>query len=119
MAKILVVDDEPSMVDVLCTLLRGQGHEVIPASAGDRAIELMPQISPDLIITDIKMAPVGGMEVLRAAKQYDPGMGVILITAYATVENAVEAMKMGAYDYVSKPFKIDELQITVDRALNY
>src|ERR1051325_617873 len=119
MAKILFVDDEPSMVDVLCTLLRGQGHEVIPAAAGDRAIELMPQLNPDLVITDIKMSPVGGMEVLRAAKQYDPSMGVIMITAYATVENAVEAMKIGAYDYVSKPFKIDELQITVDRALNY
>jgi DNA-binding NtrC family response regulator len=119
MAKILVVDDEPSMVDVLCTLLRGQGHEVIPCNAGDKAIELMPNINPNLIITDIKMSPVGGMEVLRAAKEYDPGVGVIMITAYATVESAVEAMKIGAYDYVSKPFKIDELQITVDRALSY
>ncbi len=119
MAKILVVDDEPSMVDVLCTLLRGQGHEVVPANAGDRAIQILPQINPDLIITDIKMTPVGGMEVLRAAKQYDSKIGVIMITAYATVESAVEAMKIGAYDYVSKPFKIDELQITVDRALKF
>lgn len=119
MAKILVVDDEPSMVDVLCTLLRGQGHEVVPAASGDRAIEMLPNINPDLVISDVKMAPVDGMEVLRAAKQFDPTMAVIMITAYATVESAVDAMKMGAYDYVTKPFKIDELQITVDRALNY
>jgi len=119
MAKILVVDDEPSMVDVVCTVLRGQGHEVVPASAGDRAIQLMPQVNPDLIITDIKMSPVNGMEVLKAAKQYDPKMGVIMITAYATVESAVEAMRMGAYHYITKPFKIDELQMTVERALKF
>jgi DNA-binding NtrC family response regulator len=119
MAKILVVDDEPSMVDVLCTVLRGQGHDVVPAATGDRAIQLFPQINPDLVITDIKMSPVNGMEVLRATKQYDPKVGVIMITAYATVESAVEAMRMGAYHYITKPFKIDELQMTVERALKF
>ncbi len=119
MAKILVVDDEPGMLEVLSTLLRQEGHEVVPTLSGEKALEIIGEQPFDLVITDIKMEPVDGMDVLRAAKRADPGFAVIVITAYATVETAVEAMKLGAYDYVGKPFKVDELKLTVERALTY
>ena len=119
MAKILVVDDEPGMLEVLSTLLRQEGHEVTPTLSGEKAMQIIGEQPLDLVVTDIKMEPVDGMDVLRAATRTDTGLAVIVITAYATVETAVEAMKLGAYDYVGKPFKVDELKLTVERALSY
>jgi DNA-binding NtrC family response regulator len=119
MSRILLVDDEPSILSVLSTLLRSQGYEVEPILGGDKAQDFLPGEDFDLMISDIRMSPVDGLELLKTAKSIKPGMSVIMITAYASVETAVEAMKQGAFDYVTKPFKVDELLITVQRALEY
>jgi DNA-binding NtrC family response regulator len=119
MAKILLVDDEPSILTVLGTLLKAEDHEVTPALGGDKALELIKSTKFDLMLCDIRMTPVDGMEILRQARQAQPLMAVIMLTAYGSVETAIGAMKFGAFDYITKPFKVDELMITVQRALDY
>lgn len=119
MVRILVVDDEPSILSVLNTLLKGQGFDVVPAMGAEKALEFLREEAFDLMITDVRMHPVDGLELLKKAKSLQPSLAVIMITAFGSVESAVEAMKVGAYDYVTKPFKVDELMITVQRALEY
>ena len=119
MAKIVIIDDEPAMVEVIVTLCREKGHQVFPFNAAPKAVEQMDSIQPHVVIADIRMETMSGFDVLRHVREHLRQTTVILITAYASVETAVEAMKMGAYDYVTKPFKIDELQMTVQRALDY
>lgn len=119
MARILIIDDEPAMVEVISTLCRDKGHQAFPYNSAQKAIDALPSIAPQIIISDIKMEKVGGFDVLRESRELNPQPAVIMITGYASVETAVEAMKLGAYDYVTKPFKIDELQLTVQRALDF
>src|SRR5580658_219746 len=119
MARILIIDDEPAMVDVISTLCRDKGHQAFPFSSGQKAIDSLASIAPQIVISDIKMEKVGGFDVLRETRELNPQPVVIMITGYASVETAVEAMKLGAYDYITKPFKIDELQLTVQRALDF
>ena len=119
MARILLVDDEPSILSVLSTLLRAEGYEVVPALGGEKALEELKGKPFDLMISDIRMSPIDGMQLLKAARKDWPKMAVLMITAYGSVETAVGAMKVGAFDYITKPFKVDELLITVQRALEY
>jgi two-component system, NtrC family, response regulator AtoC len=119
MAKIVIIDDEPAMVEVIVTLCREKGHQVFPFNVAQKAVEQLDSIQPHVVIADIRMETMSGFDVLRHVREHHRQTAVILITAYASVETAVEAMKMGAYDYVTKPFKIDELQMTVQRALDY
>jgi len=119
MAKIVIIDDEPAMVEVIVTLCREKGHQAFPFNSAAKAVEQLDSIAPQVLIADIKMETMTGFDVLRHVREHHRQTAVILITAYGTVETAVEAMKMGAYDYVTKPFKIDELQLTVQRALDY
>src|SRR5476649_261445 len=119
MAKIIIIDDEPAMVEVIVTLCRYKGHQVFPFNSAPKAIEQLDSIGPQVVIADIKMETMTGFDVLRHIREHHRQTAVILITAYASVETAVEAMKMGAYDYVTKPFKIDELKLTVQRALDF
>ena len=119
MARILLVDDEPSILNVLSTLLKAEGHEASPVRGGEKAQEVLRQEHFDLMISDIRMAPVDGMQLLKISRKESPSTAVIMLTAYGSVETAVEAMKEGAFDYVTKPFKVDELLITVERALQY
>ncbi len=119
MAKLLLVDDEPSILSVLTTLLKAEGYEVTSALGGVKAKELLQAEDFDLMLSDIRMSPINGMELLKLAHQEKPAMGVIMLTAYGSVETAIEALKLGAFDYVTKPFKVDELLITVQRALDY
>ena len=119
MAKIIVIDDEPAMVEVIVTLCREKGHEVFPFNSATKAVEQLDSIQPQIVITDIKMETMSGFDVLRHVREHHRQTSVILITAYASVDTAVEAMKMGAYGYVPKPFKIDELQVTIQRALDF
>ncbi|NQU39955.1 MAG: sigma-54-dependent Fis family transcriptional regulator [Lentisphaerae bacterium] len=119
MAKILLVDDEPSILSVLSTLLKAESYDVQPVLGGENATELIGTGDFDLMITDIRMSPVNGMELLKQAHDQCPGMSVIMLTAYGSVETAIEALKLGAFDYVTKPFKVDELLITVQRAIDY
>jgi two-component system response regulator PilR (NtrC family) len=115
--RVLVVDDEQSMRDLLAIMLRQAGYEVSVADGGETAIEALKAESFDLVVTDLRMRKVDGMAVLRAAKEHSPRTTVLVVTAYASTETAVEAMKLGAYDYVTKPFKLDELKVTVANAL--
>lgn len=119
MPRILIVDDEPTILNLLNKILIGQGYDATPASNGEKAMQLLQTEKFDLMISDINMTPINGMELLRKAAQAWPDMGVIMLTAYGTVATAVEAMKEGAFDYITKPFKLDELVLTVQRALEY
>ena len=115
--RVLVVDDEQSMRDLLAIMLRQAGYEVSVADGGETAIERLKAESFDLVITDLRMRKVDGLTVLKAAKEHAPRTVVLVVTAYASTETAVEAMKLGAYDYITKPFKLDELKVTVANAL--
>ena len=117
MSRILVVDDELSMRDFLSIMLKKEGHEVVAAENGGSALKVIQSEIFDLLITDIKMPGMDGMEVLKTAKEVSPETVVIMITAFATTGTAVEAMKLGAYDYITKPFKVDEIRLVIQKAL--
>ena len=117
MEKILIIDDEKSMRDFLSIMLNKEGYEVHVASNGTDAVKSIQMEIFDLVITDVKMPQVDGMGVLRTIKDLSPETVVIMITAYATTETAVEAMKLGAYDYITKPFKVDEIKLVIQKAL--
>ncbi len=119
MPTILLVDDQPSILNVISALLKAEGYEVTPLRSADAAIDLLKNQNFDLMISDINMKPIDGMELLKAARELQPSMSALMITGYGSVETAVEAMKLGAFDYVTKPFKVPELLITVKRALEY
>ena len=116
-ARVLVVDDERSMRDLLAIMLKQEGHDVAVVEGGAQAIETLSREVFDLIITDLRMREVDGLAVLRAAKEHSPETVVVVITAFASTETAVEAMKLGAYDYITKPFKMDEIKLVLANAL--
>jgi len=118
MSHILVVDDELSMREVLEYMLNKEGYQVTCAENGVSAIGLLEKQHFDLLLCDIKLGDMSGLEVLRASKKTNPTTVVILISAYASTETAVEAMNVGAYDYVPKPFDKDELLQTISKALD-
>ena len=113
----LVVDDEQSMRELLGIMLRQVGYAVTLADGGEPAVQALKTDDFDLVITDLRMRKVDGLAVLRAAKDHSPRTVVLVVTAFASTETAVEAMKLGAYDYVTKPFKLDELRLTIANAL--
>lgn len=117
MEKILVVDDEPSLREVLSIMLKRSGYSVTSVNDGGQAIELVQKEIFDLVITDLRMPKIDGMEVLKAVKSASPETVVLIITAFATADSAVEAMKHGAYDYLTKPFQVDEVQLIIRNAL--
>ncbi len=116
MTKILIVDDEPRILLLLQGLLKAKGYSVETARDGASALEIIKQGGVDITITDLRMAPMDGMELFREIKAIHPEMPVILLTAYATVETAIEAMKSGIFDYMTKPFKVDEMVDCLKRA---
>jgi len=118
-AKILVIDDDTSLRRVLEYNLQEEGYEVQAASSGEEGLYLFGQSRPDLVITDMKMSGMDGLMVLKSVKELAPESLVIIITAFGTVDVAVEAMKSGAYDYITKPFNRDELRLTVKKALQF
>ena len=115
--KILVVDDEKSMREFLEIMLRRDGYEVEIAESGPKALEKIEKRFFDAIICDVKMPEIDGLGVLKKVKETWPDTAVIMITAYASTETAVEAMKQGALDYITKPFKVEEIRIIIKRAL--
>ena len=117
MEKILVVDDEKSLREVLSIMLKRAGYTVTEASDGDEAIGHVNKEIYDLVITDLRMPKADGMDVLKAVKSSSPDTVVLVITAFATSDSAVEAMKQGAYDYLTKPFQVDEVQLIIRNAL--
>ncbi len=117
MSRILIIDDEQSMRDFLSIMLKKEGYDVIAAGNGEDALKAINDEIFDLIITDVKMPGTDGIEVLKTVKEISPETIVIMITAFATAEAAVEAMKLGAYDYITKPFKVDEIKLIIHKAL--
>ena len=117
MARILVVDDEPGIREFLQIMLEREGYEVSSAVNGTDAISRFKKKKYDVVIADIRMPKVSGLEVLSSVKEISPETNVIMITAHASFESAVEAMNAGAYDYITKPFNVDEIKVTVSNAL--
>jgi two-component system, NtrC family, response regulator AtoC len=117
MTRVLVVEDDAVARDLLCEILRGEGFVVDAVDDGAPAVERATSGHYDLVLTDVRMERVGGLDVLRAFTEKSPSTPVILITAFGDVTGAMEAIGYGAYDYVSKPFNVEELRLTVARAL--
>lgn len=115
--RILVVDDEESIREFLEIMLRKEGYEITCVEDGQKAIDILKKKTFDLIISDLQMPNVTGIELLKHCREAYPDVLFMMITAFGTAESAVEAMKMGAYDYITKPFKIDEVRINIANAL--
>lgn len=118
-ALIHLIDDEPIIHDVLGQILETEGYSVEISSSGEEALKKFEEQKFDLILLDLLMPGINGLEALKQIKKIDPEAMVIIITAYASVESALAAIKMGAYDYIQKPFKNDELLMTIRRALEH
>ncbi|MFA5073251.1 MAG: sigma-54 dependent transcriptional regulator [Nitrospirota bacterium] len=118
MQRVLVIDDDETVRDVLQSFLSGKGFEVTLAPDGQTGIDLVRENSFDLILTDLVMPGIGGIDILKQLSESNIKIPVLVITAFATVQNAVEAMKLGAFDYVTKPFNLDEIMIVINKALN-
>ena len=116
-ARILVVDDELSMREFLAILLDGEGYLVDQAESAEDALRCMDQQRYEMVISDVSMPGLGGIELLSRIKAQSPETAVLMITAFTTAEQAVEAMKLGAYDYIGKPFKVEEVKVLVRKAL--
>lgn len=119
MARVLIVDDQEMMRDSLAATLSREGHEVVAAHDGQAALNRLTERRFELMLTDLKMPRVNGLELLGEVKKVRPDLPVILMTAFATVQTAVEAMRLGAYDYIQKPFDGEELKLLVDRTLEH
>src|SRR5262245_37353651 len=114
---ILIVDDERSMREFLAIYLRREGHRVEAAAGGTEGLATLKTREFDVVITDLRMPDVGGLQILSESKRLHPDTQVIVVTAFATTETAIAAMKAGAYDYLTKPFKVDEVGLVIERAL--
>jgi two-component system, NtrC family, response regulator HydG len=117
--RILVVDDDSAHRTMLCTLVGGWGYEIVPADDGDSALAAVRERALDLVLMDIRMVRLSGIEALEQIKIINPAIPIVLMTAYASVEMAVEALKKGAYDYLIKPLDFDKLRLTLERALEH
>src|SRR5919112_851762 len=117
MANLLIVDDEPGMRQLLSHVFGRAGHSVRAAENGAKALELLKQEPADLIVSDVKMPDMNGIELLRRVREFSPDVSVVMMTAFATVETAREAFKLGADDFIQKPFDVDELKLIVEKAL--
>jgi len=118
-AQVLIVDDEVNLLEVLTTVVANEGYSVKSTNFPDKAESMIDKYDFDLVITDLKMSPIDGMNILRYAKRKDPNTQVLMMTAFATIETAIEALKAGAFDYVVKPFKLDNIKLFIRRALEH
>ncbi len=114
--RILIAEDDARIGDLLAEVLRREGREIVVVEDGLRAVEAMEEAPFDILVTDLNMPGMGGLELMRRAKERNPHVLVIIVTGYASLDSAIQAVKEGAYDYIRKPFKVDELQISVDNA---
>ena len=115
--KILIVDDEEGIREILSRYLSKQGYAVVTAQNGKEGIETFKKEEFDLVISDIRMPEMDGVAFLNLIKKSDPDVEVIMVTAYETMESAIESLRKGAYDYIIKPFSIEKIAITVEKAL--
>ncbi|HAG50039.1 MAG TPA: Fis family transcriptional regulator, partial [Deltaproteobacteria bacterium] len=117
--RILIIDDEPLMRISITDALVAEGYQVLGVESGREGIDFISKDNYDIIITDLKLPEVDGIEILKTALKQSPKAKVIMITAYGSVDTAVEAMKQGAYDYITKPFSMDELLIVVRHLIEF
>jgi two-component system NtrC family response regulator len=117
--KILIIDDEEHMCWALKRAMEQEGYQAVTATSGSKGINLLKEKGPSLILLDLKMPEMDGLEVLGIIREIHPRVPVIMITAHGTIETAIEAMKLGAVDYITKPFDLDELKMVVKQALKY
>lgn len=115
--RALIVDDEAGTRDLLVSFLEMIGFETRSAADGEEALQIYKNRSVDIVISDLMMPKIGGLDLLQELKQIDPDVIFILITGHPSLETAIEAIKKGARDYITKPFNIDEIKIKIDRAL--
>jgi DNA-binding NtrC family response regulator len=116
MNRILLIDDEPDIVRVLSMSLKADGYDVIPAHSGVEGIEIFEKERPDIVLTDIKMPGMDGIEVLKKIKSIDPRSEVIIITGHGDIDNTIEALQYGASDFINKPVRDEALSIALKRA---
>ncbi len=117
MARLMIVDDERAVRELIARYTQTQGHESVTFSTGRAAIDAFDQAQPDLLLVDLRIGDMDGLEVIQACKQKRPGLPIIMITGHGSVETAVEAMRLGAYDYLTKPFELEDLGRTLQAAL--
>jgi DNA-binding response OmpR family regulator len=117
MKNILIIEDEKEIRDELVEILKEEGYVVDSAENGQMGLDKIKKSDFDVVVVDLVMPVVGGMEVLRETKRIKPQISVILMTAFATIDNAVEAMKAGASDYITKPFRIDDMQTKIRKII--
>lgn len=117
--EILIVDDDLTHLGMLKTVIRSLGHSVDTVTDGEEAIRKVKDKPVDLMLMDVRMAHIGGIEALRQIKEFNPAIPIIIMTAYSSVDSAVEAMKLGAYDYLTKPLNFEELQLLLARAMDH
>ena len=115
--KILVVDDEEFITRSLRQHFEREGHEVCTASTGEEGLEVFKSESPDIILLDLNMPGIGGIETLKSLKQMSSDVIVVIITAHGDIETAVSAIKLGAYDFVEKPFELDRISVVIRKAM--
>ena len=116
---ILVVDDDPGHRAMLRTILGGWGYGVAEAADGKEGVEKVGDRCFDLVLMDVRMVRLSGLEALPEIKKFNPAIPVIIMTAYSSVETAVDALKKGAYDYLTKPLDFDELRLVIERAIDH
>jgi DNA-binding NtrC family response regulator len=115
--KVLIVDDDKDIVRIVATMLEGRGWDIAAAYGGAEAIEKVAASKPDVILLDIMMPEMNGIEVLKRIKKLDAAARIIMITAFGDVESYLDSMELGAYEYINKPFETDELLEMIDRVV--
>ncbi len=119
-ARILIIDDEPDMLDMLEMIITDKTpHEVVTTNNPLELPQLLANQVFNLVITDLKMPSMDGIEVIEAVKQHDPDIPVVMITAFGTIESAEEAVRKGAYDFITKPFRKEQILVAINRALEW
>ena len=118
METILIVDDEKNYLIVLSAFLSGEGYETLTAASGADALDTLEAADLDLVLTDMKMPKMDGIEFLKEIKKKNPDLPVVVMTAYGTVEKAVEAMQLGAFNFIQKPFKNETLKQMIEKAIS-
>jgi len=117
--NILLIDDEATQRDILCGYLKKKGYKILSASSGEDGINITKNSSIDIILSDFKMTDLNGIQVLEQVRKINPEISFVIVTAYGTVENAVKAIRLGAFDYISKPVDLDELDLMIERIIEH
>ncbi|TLD69576.1 sigma-54-dependent Fis family transcriptional regulator [Phragmitibacter flavus] len=117
MAKVVIIDDEASILELMSQVCRSLGHEVHARQTGAEGLQTLGQLKPELLIVDLHIGDVNGLEIIQQCRSTSPQTAIIMVTGHSSVETAVEAMRLGAFDYIAKPFELTDLKLTIEHAL--